>query len=57
MQLPCPVTVTDTSLFTTKGKFVVSDESIDLSDISLSDHEETNNRMRLYLRHTVTDCH
>jgi len=41
MQLPCPVTVTDSSLFTTKWKYVVSDGSIDLSDISLSDHEET----------------
>jgi len=51
------VTVTDSSLFTTKWKFVVSDGSIDLSGISLSDREETNNRMRLYLCHTVTDRH
>jgi len=43
-------------LFTTKGKFVVSDGSIDLSYISPSDHEETNNT-RLYQRHAVTDRH
>ena len=43
MQLPCPVTC----LFTTKRDFVVSDGSIDLSDIRPSDHKKTDNRMRL----------
>ena len=44
-------------LFTTKGELVVSNRSIDLSDISPSDHEEADSRMMLHLHHAVMDGH
>jgi len=44
-------------MFTTKRDFVVSNGSIGLSDIRPSDHEKTDNRVRLHMRHTVMDGH
>ena len=54
------VNATSTSdyyLLTTKGELVLSNKSVDLSDITPTDHEEADTRMMLHLHHAVMSGH
>ena len=44
-------------LFTTNGELVLSNKTVDLSDITSSDHAVADSRMMLHLRHAVIDGH